>query len=35
MQKEYLYNFLAEARQDEIAAELKFRAFVKEKQGKK
>ena len=33
MQKEYLYNFLAEARQDEIAAELKFRAFVKEKLG--
>ena len=33
MQKEYLYNFLAEARQDEIAAELKFRDFVKEKLG--
>jgi Uma2 family endonuclease len=30
MQKEYLYNFLEEAQQDEIAAEVKFRAFVKE-----
>ncbi|MEI6329202.1 MAG: Uma2 family endonuclease [Pseudanabaena sp.] len=29
MQKEYLYNFLAEAELDEIAAEVKFRAFVK------
>jgi Uma2 family endonuclease len=30
VQKEYLYNFLEEAQQDEIAAEVKFRAFVKE-----
>ncbi|MEA5489396.1 MULTISPECIES: Uma2 family endonuclease [Pseudanabaena] len=29
MQKEYLYNFLEEAQQDEIAAEVKFRDFVK------
>ena len=29
MQKEYLYNFLEEAQQDEIAAEVKFRSFVK------
>jgi Uma2 family endonuclease len=29
MQKEYLYNFLEEATQDEIAAEVKFRDFVK------
>jgi len=29
MQKEYLYNFLEEAQQDEIAAEVKFRAFAK------
>ena len=28
MEKEYLYNFLAEAELDEIAAEIKFRAFV-------
>jgi hypothetical protein len=33
MQKEYLYNFLAEATQDEIAAEVKFRVFAKEKLG--
>jgi Uma2 family endonuclease len=33
IQKEYLYNFLEEATQDEIAAEVKFRAFVKEKLG--
>ena len=30
MQKEYLYSFLEEAQQDEIVAEVKFRAFVKE-----
>ena len=30
LQKEYLYNFLEEAQQDEIAAEVNFRAFVKE-----
>jgi Uma2 family endonuclease len=29
MQKEYLYNFLEEAQQDEIAAEVKFRDFIK------
>lgn len=29
MQKEYLYNFLEEAQQDEIAAEVKFRDFAK------
>lgn len=29
MQKEYLYNFLAEAQQDEIAAEVNLRDFVK------
>ncbi len=29
-QKEHLYNFLEEAQQDEIAAEVNFRAFVKE-----
>ncbi len=28
MQKEFLYNFLEESQQDEIAAEVKFRAFV-------
>jgi Uma2 family endonuclease len=30
MQKEYLYSLLEEAQQDEVAAEIKFRAFVKE-----
>jgi Uma2 family endonuclease len=30
MQKEYLYSFLEEAQQDEIGAEVNFRAFVKE-----
>ena len=29
MQKEYLYSFLEEAQQDEIAAEVKFRDFIK------
>ncbi len=29
LQKEHLYNFLAEAERDEIAAEVNFRAFVK------
>jgi len=29
MQKEYLYNFLAEAQQDEIAAEVNLRDFVR------
>jgi Uma2 family endonuclease len=29
MQKEYLYNFLEEAKQDEIDAEVKFRDFIK------
>lgn len=30
IQKEDLYSFLKEAEQDEVAAEIKFRAFVKE-----
>jgi Uma2 family endonuclease len=31
VQKEDLHNFLAEAQEDEVAAEIKFRAFVKGK----